>query len=191
MNTQDQDKEKDKGHEKHNKLIGDGSPIMVGGGGGMGGDNGEATRVKLEGNIGCIFDEEAFPDPDPHHPGLKLFKRADSTIETFKIWTTTHGCQDFSGRLPADRDCTIRIHCRGDRDDVTIQGKDFGIEMDTRTYEKLGDPTLHRNPNGNSYIYFVELLHQGNETDHWNFDKRDDCFVCTDYMQNSTHCSCE
>src|SRR5438309_2277019 len=140
MDTEDQDKE----HGKGRKFNGDGSPIMVGGGGGLGGED-DDDRKRREGKITCDFNEGDYPDPDPQNDGNKLFENANWQIEKFKIHTAT-GWVNCTADLPADRRCTIVVHCRGNRDDVTIHGKPFGIEMDTRTYRRASD-TSHTNPN--------------------------------------------
>lgn len=187
MNTEDQDKE----HE-HKKFNGDGSPITVGGGGGLDGDDDNRS----EGRISCNFDEGDYPDPEPQNDKKKFFKNDDWQIEKFKIYTAPH-VFDCTADLPSDRDCTVVVHCHGSKDDVTIHGQPFGIEMDTRTYKKASaSATRHTNPDANSYIFRVDLLDGANNTiktwpsdEQHDFKKSDNCIVCTDHVSNSKFCT--
>jgi hypothetical protein len=158
-----------------------GSPITVGGGGGVGGE--DVTEL----NMSCVFKETDYPEP-AGNPGKKRFRRAGWRIRTFKI-STKDGIVDHSDLLPQNGNCIIEVHCEGDNDDVTINGNNFGIDMNTGTYQKDSEGIVHRNPNPDSYISRVDLTAPGKNLGSWFFSQQDNCAVCTDYISNSAACT--
>lgn len=169
MHTDDQQKEKPRD---------EGSPITVGGGGGL--DDKRKTRM----NVRCKFEAGDYPEP-MGNPGKKSFRHNGWQIMTFKIRASGE-TRDLSDLLPENGNCIVSIFCKGHDDDVTINGKHFGIDMDTRTYPEDHD---HTNPNAESYIERIFLLAPGKELGHWDFNEDDDCAVCTDHIPNSPNCS--
>ena len=160
--------------KEHGEIVDEGSPITVGGGGGIG------ENKVTQSNMSCVFKETDYPEP-PGNPDKKEFRHPGWQIMTFKIGTNA-GVVDHSDLLPDNGNCIIVIHCEGDRDDVTINGKHFGIDMDTRTYRKDLDPTVHTNPNADSFISRVDLITPGKNPESWFFNQDDNCAVCTDHV---------
>src|SRR5439155_13605520 len=112
----------------------DGSPITVGGGGGL-----DDNRKILEVPTYCDFDEAFYTDQTGGGPKRKRFAHAGSyarslTIEVNGVVT------NFSSILP---NCEIEIKCPGINNDVTITGNPLGIELHTGTYRDPA-PDTHR-----------------------------------------------
>jgi hypothetical protein len=159
---------------KNKDIIIEGSPITVGGGGGIG------DREVTEGNLICNFNEEHYQDPEPGNDKKKFFKHSGWRIQTFKTYAAGE-IKDLSHLLPAEGKCEIEVHATGSRDDVTIESREsggnmeFGVHMDTRRYKKNGNDHVADAP---SYINKIEL--KGVDT--WEFEESDDCAVGVDFV---------
>jgi hypothetical protein len=170
MTTEEANKKKD-----HKGPLDDGSPITVGGGGGI--EDETVTDV----NLSCVFDESTYRDPEPGNEFKKFFKHSDSQIKTLKVYSAG-AVEDWSTDLPANGECEIEVHATGSRDDVTFTSQEagdgtmeFGIEMDTRRYK--GNGSVHR-ADQPSHINKIEL--RGIRTE--NFSGGDNCQICVDYV---------
>ena len=164
------------------KKDGDGSPITVGGGGRFG--DPKATGMK----ISCVFKETDYPEP-AGNPGKKPFRHPNWQIKTFKI-STKDGIADHSDLLPQNGNCSVLIEFSGGKKEaISINGKDFGIDMDTTIYQKDAAGVVHTNPNASSYISNV-ILSAGiaGSRNFGPFEKSDNCSVCTDHVEASTMC---
>jgi len=151
MSTNQTVDEKDQS-QRHHKPPSDGSPITIGGGGGL-----DGRKFGLEGpNVSCCFRSGDYPDPGGG-PGKKKFQHPGWQIRTLVVGTS-NGEENLSSLLPADGKCQIVVRCSGVDDDVTILGKHFGIEMNDKTYQQGGDPNLHTNPDEDGTIFEIEAV---------------------------------
>lgn len=165
--------------EEEHKFDGEGSPIMVGGGGGKR----EKDRPE-EPNVSCEFQEDADHYPEEGNAGSKKkFKNKKGwKIKTFKIrkngtWT------DYSDKLPPGGGCIITIECAGPSSTtVTIEGDAFGVGFDTSAYTKVS-PGYYQNRDASQYIKKVFLTVPGDFPVNEVFTQANECKVCVDFAK--------
>ena len=102
----------------------EGSPIMVGGGGGL---------VLEDPGVSCDFNEAFYTDQTGGGPRQKRFANANEHAMSLKL-SVNGATADLTGLLPNDGDCKIKIGVPGDDNDVIIAGRPLGIELHTGTY---------------------------------------------------------
>jgi hypothetical protein len=169
--------------DKEEKVHDDGSPITVGSGGGKDKDK-DKDR---ESNISCTFRDEDYPEQGNADHHRRRFRAGGRKINTFKIRRRNGPWEDHSDVLPANGDCEITITCEGSDDDVIINGRDFGIDMNPDVYRNMGNGK-HTNPNADSFISRVVVTAGGLVRYDQTFFREDDCAVCTDRVANSPSC---
>jgi hypothetical protein len=154
----------------------DGSPITIGGGGGIDDPKGRTLTAKL---VSCIFiNDTDYPEP-AGGSGKKKFQHPGWYIKSLRI-TANGVTQDLTPSLPPNGgvagDVQIKIKCSDSGAPLTIIGKDLGAEFNTGKYSRHSNPGEHTDPDTVNYIKKVEASWTGFYYEK-KFNKGDECVV--------------
>lgn len=175
------DEERDDQSSERERPREEGSPITVGGGAGN-------PIEKERRYLSCKFKDGDFPEEGEPDKGRHKYRHKGSGKIQFLKVRRRGRWDDHAKKLPSNGDCEIIISCKGDDDDVTINGQKFGIDMNPGTY-KIVDGLKHTNPDAGSYITYVGLrdLNTNQLEELGDFSEADDCEVWTDHVKPSVY----